>query len=271
MPGELHISGAGLARGYLNQPDLTAEKFLQDPFSDQAHARMYKTGDLARYLPDGRLECLGRIDRQIKLRGFRIEPGEIEAVFRTHPDIRDAAVAVRQSPGGDERLLGYYVPREGRPIDEHEVRRHLEQHLPIYMVPNVLVPLEALPLTPNKKVDYKALPEVAATALPTGNVVPAETPLQADIIALWEELLDRRPIGIRESFFELGGHSLMAFRMIARIARTWSVNLPLRGLFEAPTIADVAAAIEAAPKDSGAPSVHTAIPVARRLRREQPK
>ena len=271
VAGELHLAGLGLARGYLHQPELTAQRFIADPFSDVSGARLYKTGDLARYLPDGRIECLGRLDQQLKVRGFRIERGEIEAVFRTHPEVRDAAVTVRKSSAGDERLLGYYTLCDGRQLEELEVRRHLEKHLPLYMLPSVLVPLAALPLTPNGKIDYKALPEASQAALQPGAIVPPETPLQQELVALWEELLDRRPIGIRDSFFDLGGHSLLAIRMISRIARSWHVNLPLRGLFESPTIAAVAAAIQAAPKSNGAAAEAAPIPVARRLRREQPK
>ena len=271
IPGELHLGGLGLARGYLHQPELTAQKFIADPFSIVSGARLYKTGDLARYLPDGRIECLGRLDQQLKVRGFRIERGEIEAVMRTHPVVRDAAVTVRKSATGDERLLGYYTLVNGQSVDELEVRRHLEKHLPLYMLPSVLVPLDALPLTPNGKVDYKALPDVVLSALRPNEIVPPETPLQKELVALWEELLDRRPIGIRDSFFDLGGHSLLAIRMMSRIARTWHVNLPLRGLFEAPTIADVAAAIQAAPKSNGAAAEAAPIPVARRLRRDSPK
>jgi natural product biosynthesis luciferase-like monooxygenase protein/amino acid adenylation domain-containing protein len=268
VAGELHLGGLGLARGYLHQPELTAQKFIADPFSGISGARLYKTGDLARFLPDGRIECLGRLDQQLKVRGFRIERGEIEAVFRAHPEVRDVAVTVRASSSGDERLLAFYTLRNGHPVDELEIRRHLEKHLPVYMLPSVLIPLDALPLTPNGKVDYKALPEIVQSALAPREIVPAETATQKGLVALWEELLDRRPIGIRDSFFDLGGHSLLAIRMISRVARQWHVNLPLRGLFEAPTIADVATAIETAPQSSGTAAEATPIPVARRLRRE---
>ena len=271
VPGELHLAGLGLAGGYLHLPELTAQRFIANPFAEETGARLFKTGDLARYLPDGRIECLGRLDQQIKIRGFRIERGEIEATLRTHPEVRDAAVTVRKSAAGDDRLLAYYTLREGGRADELALRHHLEKHLPPYMLPGMLVRLEALPLTPNGKVDFKALPDVAQTPLRPDDVAPAETPLQTELVALWEELLERRPIGIRDSFFDLGGHSLLAIRMISRITQRWSVVLPLGRLFERPTIANVATMIAEAPKRPDALAEAAPIPVAQRRRRPQPK
>jgi len=262
--GELHLGGAGLALGYLGQPELTAEKFIPNPFAPGE--RLYKTGDLARFLPDGRLECLGRLDGQVKVRGFRIERGEIETALCHHPSVAQAAVVVRRSGDGDERLVAYCTPRNGAIGDEFELRRHLATRLPGYMVPNAFVALARLPLTANGKVDLKALPDLAADAVTQREVAPAETALQAELIALWEEMLERRPIGIHDSFFDVGGHSLLAMRLLTRIRDQWKVTVPLRRLFEAPTLAEVAAAIESGSTHEEAPPAPRIVPVVRRHR-----
>ncbi|WP_164021762.1 non-ribosomal peptide synthetase, partial [Pyxidicoccus trucidator] len=239
VPGELFLSGAGLARGYLARPDLTAEKFLANPFSTAPGARMYRTGDKVRWLEDGTLEYLGRIDFQVKLRGFRIELGEIEATLARHPDVREAAVLVREDSPGDQRLVAYVT--SSAPADASALRAFLKEHLPEYMVPGVLVPLDTLPLTSNGKVDRKALPapEAGGLASTEGFVAPRD-PLELELAGLWEELLRIRPIGVRSSFFELGGHSLLAVQLMARIRERTGRELPLAALFQAPTVEQLA-------------------------------
>ena len=267
LVGELHLAGVGLARGYLNQPDLTSEKFIRDPFDPAADARLYKTGDLARYLPDGRIECLGRLDSQIKLRGFRIERSEIEAVLRSHPAIANAAVVLRHSSSGEPRLVAYCQQRDGASVPEAELRRHVSEQLPIYMIPSAFVTLDQLPLTPNGKLDLKALPEDLPTTRSADNLVPAQTPIQAELIGIWEEVLERQPVGITDNFFDLGGHSLLGMRMLTRISHHWNVSLPMRQLFLAPTIIDLAAAISSAQSSEPGSGSAAAIPQARRTRR----
>jgi amino acid adenylation domain-containing protein len=267
LVGELHLAGVGLARGYLNQPDLTSEKFIRDPFNPAADARLYKTGDLARYLPDGRIECLGRLDSQIKLRGFRIERSEIEAVLRSHPAIANAAVVLRHSSSGEPRLVAYCQQRDGASAPESELRRHVSEQLPIYMIPSAFVMLDQLPLTPNGKLDLKALPEDLPTTRSADNLVPAQTPIQAELIGIWEEVLERQPVGITDNFFDLGGHSLLGMRVLTRISHHWNVSLPMRQLFLAPTITDLAAAISSAQSSELGSSSAAAIPQARRTRR----
>ncbi len=238
VPGELHIGGDGLARGYLKRDTLTAEKFIPNPFFTVAGERLYKTGDLARYLPDGRIECLGRLDQQIKLRGFRIEPGEIEAVLKEQPTIRDAAVVLREDHAG-QRLVAYCVRRElaAEPGDiTASLPAALAARLPVYMVPALFVFLEALPLTANGKIDRRALPEPASESKPTREYVPPQNSVHQHLIEIWEEVLDRKPIGIRDDFFELGGHSLLAARVIAVTTERLGQRLPFAEFFATPTI-----------------------------------
>lgn len=268
VTGELHLGGVGLAEGYVGQPELTRDRFIANPF--EAGTRIYKTGDLARWLPNGRIECLGRSDHQIKLRGFRIERGEIEVALRNHPAVDNVAVVLRASGSGEPRLVAYYTVRGKTDPGEATLRTYLSDRLPIYMVPSAFVVLARLPLTPNGKIDLKALPQTDLPTATTRTVAAAENPLQAELVSLWEEILERRPIGISDSFFDLGGHSLLAVRLLSRVTQRWNVRIPMSCLFTAPTIADLAAAIATAPKSESSPAGTPAIPVARRVRREVP-
>lgn len=241
ISGELYIGGDGLARGYLNQPELTAEKFIPNPFSNEPGERLYKTGDIARYLPNGNIEFLGRTDHQVKLRGFRIELGEIEAVLVQHPAVREAVVIVREDIPGEKRLVAYLIPNQRPAPPVSELRRFLKQELPDYMVPSAFVLLSALPLTPNGKVDRRALPvpDQAPSTL-KGNFLAPRDPLEHQLTQMWEQLLDIQPIGIHDNFFELGGHSLLAVRMMHQIEQVWGQKLPLSTLFADATVEHLA-------------------------------
>jgi amino acid adenylation domain-containing protein len=246
IPGELHIGGVGLARGYLSHPELTAERFIPDPFSAEPGARLYRTGDLARYRPDGQIEFLGRLDDQVKIRGFRIELGEIEAVLARHPVVRDAVVLAREDAPGDKRLVAYVVPDRAPAPTGGELRSFLKEQLPEYMVPAAFVPLEALPRSPNGKVDRRALPapERVRPELESACARP-RTVVEELLAGIWAEVLGLERVGIHDDFFDLGGHSLLAARLIARVGDAFHIDLPLRSLFEARTIARVAELIEA--------------------------
>jgi len=241
ISGELYIGGDGLARGYLNQPDLTAEKFIPHPFTKEPGARLYRTGDIARYLPNGDIEFLGRTDYQVKLRGFRIELGEIEAVLVQHPAVRETVVIVREDIPGEKRLVAYLIPNQRPAPPVSDLRRFLKQELPDYMVPSAFVLLSALPLTPNGKVDRRALPvpDQAPSTL-KGNFVAPRDPLEHQLTQIWEQLLDIQPIGIHDNFFELGGHSLLAVRMMHQIEQVWGQKLPLSTLFTDATVEHLA-------------------------------
>ena len=238
--GQICIGGAGLAYGYLNRPDLTAASFLPDPFGSEPGMRMYKTGDFGRYLSSGKMELSGRMDRQIKLRGQRIELGEIEAALAAHPAVREAVVTVREdSPGGD-RLVAYVV---GYPMvhpSSQELRSHLRESLPEYMIPSAFVMLTALPLTPNGKVDRRALPspEHANREWESTFVAP-RTPAEEEVAAVWARVLGHERVGIHDNFFELGGHSLLAIQLVSQLSETFDIELPLISLFEAPTVAEL--------------------------------
>lgn len=242
--GELSIGGAGLARGYLHRPELTAERFLRHPFEPGAQTRLYMTGDLARYRADGTLEILGRLDYQVKLRGFRIEPGEIEATLERHPAVRQALVMVREDTPGEERLVAYVIPEAPAPPTAPELLQALARQLPAYMLPAAVVQLETLPLTLNGKVDRKALPAPAETGTPA-HTPPGEPTLliHYQLQQIWQELLDSEHFGIQSNFFRLGGHSLLAARLINRIEQVFHKRLPLSTLFANPTIEQLAAVL----------------------------
>jgi amino acid adenylation domain-containing protein/non-ribosomal peptide synthase protein (TIGR01720 family) len=241
VPGELYLSGAGLARGYLGQPGLTAERFVADPFSP-AGERMYRTGDLARYRADGVLELLGRADDQIKIRGFRIEPGEIETALTRHPKVAQAAVVAREDQPGQRRLVAYVVPT-GKPSPEPaELRRHLSASLAEYMIPAAVLMLEALPLLPNGKLDRKALPAPQITASPHGRA--PRNPEETLLCDLYAHILGLPRVSIDDNFFHLGGHSLLATRLVSRIRAVLGVEVAIRTVFDAPTIAGLAKRLE---------------------------
>ncbi|HYO72515.1 MAG TPA: amino acid adenylation domain-containing protein, partial [Archangium sp.] len=258
VPGELLIGGEGLALGYLGRPELTSERFITDPFSTTPGARLYRTGDKVRWLADGTLEFLGRFDSQVKLRGYRIELGEIQSALRAHPSVREAVVVVRQD-SGDKRLVAYVVPTSPRPpgegrgegsasldLDTADLRTFLKQSLPEYMVPSAFVSLEALPLTPNGKVDTKALPAPEASALQSATYVAPRNELEQRLAGIWAQVLHLERVGLHDHFFELGGHSLLGTQVVARIRSAFQVELPLRALFEAPTVAALAARLGSA-------------------------
>jgi amino acid adenylation domain-containing protein len=243
-PGELCIGGAGLAQGYLNQPQETAKRFVKNPFSNDASARLYKTGDRVRYLPDGNIEFLGRLDQQVKIRGFRVEPAEIEGVLRQHPALQQAVVVAQDNISGDKRLVAYFVPVLGRGAQMDELRSFLLEQLPDYMVPSVYVALESLPLTPNGKVDYRALPDPdQARPQADKTFVAPRNEVEEVLAGIWAEVLKLDQVGIHDNFFELGGHSLLATQVISRIRAAFEVQLPLRSIFEAPTVAGLAKAV----------------------------
>ncbi|HEX7240849.1 MAG TPA: amino acid adenylation domain-containing protein, partial [Longimicrobiaceae bacterium] len=237
VTGELYLAGAGLARGYAGRPDLTAERFLPDPFPEAPGARMYRTGDLARWLPCGELEHAGRADTQVKVRGFRVELGEIEAALGRHPAVRDAVAAVRE-----ERIVAYAVLREGDEPAPAELRAHLARHLPEYMVPSAVVAVERFPLSPNGKLDRAALPD-PEPAREEAYVLP-RTPAEERMAGIWAEVLGVERVGAEDAFFALGGHSLLATRAASRVREAFGVDLPLRAVFEAPTLADLVRRVE---------------------------
>ncbi|MCK6550476.1 amino acid adenylation domain-containing protein, partial [Myxococcota bacterium] len=253
--GELYIGGDGVARGYLGRPELTAERFVHDPFRAARGALvggtpglLYRTGDIARRRLDGRVEYVGRVDNQVKLRGFRIELGEIEAVLARHPLVAEAVAIVREDKPGDQRLVAYLRTKSGEAPEVTELRTLARERLPEYMVPSVFVPLSALPLTPNGKIDRRALP--APEARDTADLAPTfqgpETPVQEALANMFAEVLGKRRVGIHDDFFALGGHSLLATQLLARIREGFAVELPLRALFESPTVAGLERHVEPA-------------------------
>jgi len=255
VPGELYLAGAGLSRGYLGRPELTADRFVPDPFGGPG-ARLYRTGDLVRWRPDGELDFLGRVDHQVKVRGFRIELGEIEAALGRHPGLREAVVVARDEGELGKRLVAFLVAKEGDGPPAAELRDFLRRGLPEFMVPSAFVCLEALPLSPNGKVDRRALMRLETSREPDAGVAGGEprTVLEERLAALMAEALGRERIGIHDSFFDLGGHSLLATRVTARVARELGVELPVSALFLAPTVAKLAERLEQG-EASSAPSI----------------
>ena len=257
VAGELYLGGAGLAREYLRRPELTAEKFVPHPYSAEAGARLYRTGDKVRWLADGTLEFAGRLDQQVKVRGFRIELGEIEATLGKQEDVKETVVVAREESAGEKRLVAYVVPQtevqgmyQERAQLISRLRSHLEEKLPDYMIPASFVLLDALPLTPNDKVDRRALPPPdEARPEQTGDFVAPSTPIEELLSRLWAEVLRVESVGVHDDFFTLGGHSLLATRLVSRVRESLGVELPVRSLFETPTVRDLAGHVEAALRD----------------------
>jgi amino acid adenylation domain-containing protein len=266
VSGELYIGGVGVARGYHNRPDLTAERFVPDPFSNEPRARLYRTGDRVRYRADGNLEFLGRLDQQVKLRGFRIELGEIASVLRQHPAIQDSTVLLREKQPGNPRLVAYLITPEA-PTRE-ELRTFLRQTLPEYMVPAAFVALAEWPLTPSGKVDRAALPDPEQEQIgPAHEYVAPRTATEEALARISAELLHIERVGIFDNFFEVGGHSLLATQFISRVRETLNVELPLRSIFEHPTVAELAEAIDQMTEQASAAPAPAIVPLAREARR----
>jgi amino acid adenylation domain-containing protein len=244
--GELYIGGDGLAQGYLNRPELTSLAFIPNPFSQKPGTRLYKTGDLARYRSDGNIEFLGRSDNQVKIRGFRIELAEIEAVLSQHPAVAEAVVIVQEDIPADKHLVAYVVPNKGQAPTSSELRQFSTEKLPNYMVPSIYMILESLPLTPNGKVDRRVLPAVDTLSLdPKEDYVAPRTTVEEELAEIWAKVLGKQQVGVHDNFFELGGHSLLATQLTSRIRDRFKVELPVRILFEAPTVGMLARHIEA--------------------------
>jgi surfactin family lipopeptide synthetase A len=237
VAGEVYIGGVSLARGYSNRPDLTAERFLPDPLSLVSGRRMYKTGDLSRFLPDGQIDYLGRIDHQVKIRGFRVELGEIETVLAAHPAVRELVVMAREDLPGDKRLVAYIVPEDEQRITASELRNFLRDKLPDYMLPAVFVMLDELPLNPNRKVDRRALPapDHSRPDVQTAFIAP-RTGAEELVADIWAGVLGLEQVGVADNFFELGGHSMLATQVVSRVREVFRVDLQLRSLFQQPTV-----------------------------------
>jgi acyl carrier protein len=248
--GELMMAGAGVTRGYLNRPGLTAERYLPDPLSDVPGARMYRTGDLGRRRADGEYDCLGRIDRQVKIRGFRVEPEEVEAALAAHPAVDEAAVAARMDGVGEPRLVAWTAPPG---ISGAELRAFLRQRLPDYMVPTAFLALDALPRTPNGKIDRLSLPapEGLERAEADGYLAP-RTPVEEILCGVWAKVLGLDRVGVRDDFFALGGHSLRAVQIVARLRDALGVDVPLPAVFQAATVEALATEVERAVRGGGA-------------------
>ncbi|MFC3653321.1 amino acid adenylation domain-containing protein [Dyella humi] len=238
--GEIYIGGVGVASGYLNRPELTDERFLQDPFCAQPGGRMYRSGDLARHRPDGSLEVIGRADQQVKIRGFRVEPGEIEARLAEHPAVREAVVLAREDVPGDKRLVAYVTAQADAAIDALVLRGHLAQQLPDYMIPSAFVPLDVLPVTPNGKLDRKALPAPDGEALAHRAYEAPQGEIEQRLAEIWSELLGVERVGRHDDFFELGGHSLLVIQLFTRLRDNFGIDIPLAKIINAPTIASLA-------------------------------
>ncbi len=242
VAGRLFIGGAGIARGYVGQPELTAERFSPDPFAGRPEARMYETGDLARWLPDGALEFLGRDDEQIKVRGYRVEPAEVESALRSHPAVSDAVIVTQPGASGDVRLIAYCATTGA--VSQEELRSHLAQWLPEFMIPSVIATLDTLPRTPSGKVDRRALPDPSTLAgSAASDYVAPRTPIEEAVAAMWAETLGLERVGVTEDFFEIGGHSLVATQVVAQVRSGLAVDLPLHSLFTCPTVESLAAEI----------------------------
>jgi len=240
----MYVGGAGLGRGYPYHPELTAERFVPNPFSYEPGARLYRTGDLARYFSDGNIGFLGRLDHQVKIRGFRVELGEIEAVVGQHPGIRKVVVVLREDSPGDKRLVAYVVATQQPTPTSYELWGFLRAKLPEYMVPAAFVFLDSFPLTPNGKVDRRALPapEQCRPGLEESYIAP-RTSVEEVLAGIWADVLRIEKVGIHDKFFELGGHSLLATQVVARVREALSIELRLKVLFEKPTVAELAAII----------------------------
>ncbi|HEX8090493.1 MAG TPA: non-ribosomal peptide synthetase, partial [Blastocatellia bacterium] len=241
VTGEIYIAGDGLARGYLNRPDATAEKFIPNPFADSPGARLYRSGDLARYLADGSLDFIGRSDYQVKIRGFRIELGEIEFVLNAHPAVSEAVVALREDAPGNKRLVAYAIPKSGRTLSADELRALLRESLPDYMMPSAFVILDSLPLTPNGKVDRERLPAPDTSRADSGKsfAAPADN-LERAIAAIWQDTLRVERVGKYDNFFDLGGHSLLMVEVHSRLREVMNRDLSIIELFKFPTVSSLA-------------------------------
>jgi amino acid adenylation domain-containing protein len=248
VAGELYLGGDGLARGYLRRPELTAERFVPHPFA-QNGSRLYRTGDLGRFLPDGNIEFLGRIDHQVQLRGFRVELGEIESALNNHPDLRESVVVFSEDET-DKQLVGYVVANENAAVTATGLRSYLKEHLPDFMVPAAFVFLEKLPLTANGKVDRRALP---APERADGGVeyTAPRTIVEEVLVGLWQDVLGAKQVGVYDNFFELGGHSLLAMQLMSRLRQSFGVELPLRALFESPSVAQIATVLASVEETPG--------------------
>ncbi|MBE7122189.1 non-ribosomal peptide synthetase [Bacillus cereus] len=242
VSGELYIGGDGLARGYWNRPELTKEKFVPNPFSEDPNSRLYKTGDLVRYLPDGNIEFLGRIDHQVKIRGFRIELGEIEEVLKQHEAIKEAVVIVREDIPGDKRLVGYVTSKD-ETISVSAIQEFLKEKMPKYMVPSAIVCMDILPLTPNGKIDKSVLPKPNQREV-LSEYVPPRNEIEELLVNVWKEVLNIDQVGVYDNFFELGGHSLLAIQVISRLFKELQLNLSIDVMFKCTTVNDLAKELE---------------------------
>lgn len=262
VPGELHIGGASPSRGYIGRPGATAEKFLPDPFSGLPGARMYKTGDLVRRLADGNLQFVGRLDHQVKIRGFRIELGEIESVLARHSAVRDGIVVAREDKPGDRRLVAYVVPRSSTPFDTGDLRAHLKDALPDYMIPSAFVALDTMPLTRNGKVDLKALPVPEEQPAGVVEYVAPRNEVERELAEIWAKALGLERVGVHDNFIELGGHSLRAIQILSKVRERFGISLLLPTFFLAPTVADLALVVIENRQDPTSSSILVPIQVA---------
>jgi acyl carrier protein len=245
ITGELYVGGVGVGRGYLGDAALTAARFVPDPFSPEAGARLYRTGDLVRRAADGSLEFVARADTQVKLRGHRIELGEIESALAGEESVREAAAVIREEEGGrDRRLVAYVVAEVGAEPSAGRLRARLKERLPDYMIPSAFVFLDSLPLLPSGKVDRRALPAPGAARADVATYVAPRTPVEETLAALWADLLRVERVGVEDNFFDLGGHSLLATQLVPRVRESLGVDVPLRGMFESPTVAALARYVE---------------------------
>jgi acyl carrier protein len=242
--GELYIGGMGVARGYQNRAEMSAEKFIPDAYSEEGGERLYRTGDWVRYVKGGKLEYVGRIDEQVKVRGFRIELGEIEAALRQHPSVREAAAVARNEETGEARLVAYVVAQRGKSLMANELRAHLRERLPEYMIPALFVTLDEMPLTPNGKIDRRALPSPEGLRPELGKEYVAPRDATEEVLAgIWGQILQVEKVGINDNYFDLGGDSLMAMQLISRMSEVFQVKLQVNQFFEAPSVEEMAEVI----------------------------